>query len=393
MTHFINQNGTLMPMPSGMIEDSLPLGTYSAGLDPNRGYFLSKIDDIKTGYKIYGNVTNRSKRILNTFMDRPNSTGVLLVGNKGTGKTMLAKLVSETARNSLGVSTIVVNSALSGEGFNKFITSITQPCIVIFDEFEKVYDVDQQSELLTLFDGVYPSKKLFILTSNDRYEVSNYLIDRPGRIFYNFEYGKIPLAEVSEYLQDNLADKSKVQEVSYMCSMVNGLSYDILKAICEDVNRYPNEQLDETFSALNISAGGEWSTYNVIKGTGPWADAIGKGSRVSPLSSMFNIKNFIKDYPFPKNADVTTMTIGPHHITSFSPDVVTYEKDGYTLTLERAEEKTKSFVGAATAFMKGDTQVATLRNYRSDVIVDDYDEDDEYTPEIYEDAQEAKTGW
>ncbi|HRZ82907.1 MAG TPA: hypothetical protein P5069_10620, partial [Candidatus Hydrogenedentes bacterium] len=45
------------------------------------------------------------------------------------------------------------------EAFNTFMQAIEQPLVVLFDEFEKVYDDQEQQALLTLLDGVYPSNK------------------------------------------------------------------------------------------------------------------------------------------------------------------------------------------------------------------------------------------
>jgi hypothetical protein len=47
----------------------------------------------------------------------------------------------------MGVSTIVMNEPWSGERFNAFIQSIRQPCIMLFDEFEKVYRQSTTAEV------------------------------------------------------------------------------------------------------------------------------------------------------------------------------------------------------------------------------------------------------
>ena len=63
---------------------------------------------------------------------------VLLAGEKGSGKTLLTKYISmEVAKQ--GIPTIVINQALHGERFNTFIQAIEQPCVILFDEFEKIY--------------------------------------------------------------------------------------------------------------------------------------------------------------------------------------------------------------------------------------------------------------
>ena len=47
------------------------------------------------------------------------------------------------------VPTIVINAPWKGDKFNTFIQAIEQPCAILFDEFEKVYDRDDQEKILT----------------------------------------------------------------------------------------------------------------------------------------------------------------------------------------------------------------------------------------------------
>jgi hypothetical protein len=77
-----------------------------------------------------------------------------------------------------GVPTIVINAPWCGDKFNTLIQSIQQPCIVMFDEFEKVYSSEEQEAMLTLLDGIYSSKKLFLLTSNDKWRVDSHMRNR-----------------------------------------------------------------------------------------------------------------------------------------------------------------------------------------------------------------------
>ena len=172
MTFFV-QTGTIFRAAedgSFLMHDRLPAGTYTVVQDLS-GYYFKQIEDFGKIGKIYGNTINRVDRFLNTFHSRPSSTGILLSGEKGSGKTLLAKLIAQKALEE-GIPTVVINQPFCGEDFNLFMQSITQPLVVLFDEFEKVYDEQAQEQLLTLLDGVYPSKKLFVLTANNRYNIN-----------------------------------------------------------------------------------------------------------------------------------------------------------------------------------------------------------------------------
>jgi len=193
------------------LHERLPTQTYTVGMTPMGEYYLQVIDPFDIQGKIYGNVHEQADRILKTFSSRSGSTGVLLAGEKGSGKTFLTKYISIQAAQQLDVPTIVINQPLAGERFNAFLQSIQQPTVFLFDEFEKVYSDkiphgksrrDQieynpnyvegstinQDSLLTLLDGTYSSKTLFLLTSNDKYKVSSHMRNRPGRIFYVLDF-------------------------------------------------------------------------------------------------------------------------------------------------------------------------------------------------------------
>ena len=108
-----------------------------------RGMLREQIDGFEIKGKVYGDTIRNTKRVLNTFGDRPATTGVMLAGEKGSGKSLLAKMISvEGAKD--GIPTIVINAPWVGDKFNAFMQMIEQPCMVLFDEFEKVYDSDDQ---------------------------------------------------------------------------------------------------------------------------------------------------------------------------------------------------------------------------------------------------------
>lgn len=239
MSFYLKSNNMLWPTEEGTydLRNKLPVGTYTVGMDPEKGWFLKPINDFQVTGKIYGNVEERADRILNTFNDRPNSTGVLLTGEKGSGKTMLAKMMSQKAAEQ-GISTLVINTAFCGDTFNTFIQSIDEPCVIIFDEFEKVFDDDDQEATLTLLDGVYPSKKLFLLTVNDRNHVSTHMCNRPGRIFYSIDYKGLDTSFIEEYCNDRLDAKEHIPQIIRVTSFFDSFNFDMLKALVEEMNRY-----------------------------------------------------------------------------------------------------------------------------------------------------------
>ena len=101
------------------LHEILPVGTYAVNYDKcSSQYYLETINDFQLKGKVYGNVVRSSSRILNTFLDRHRSTGVLLVGEKGSGKTLLAQYISIVAAKEKEIPTIVINKPWHGDQFN-----------------------------------------------------------------------------------------------------------------------------------------------------------------------------------------------------------------------------------------------------------------------------------
>ena len=251
MSYFIRNGNTfrVADKDSIDIQDSLPVGNYTIKQDNFGNMFLEMIEAFTPLKRVYGDTLKNAERILNTFMDREASTGVLLTGEKGSGKTLLAKSLSIKGAEA-GIPTIVINSPWHGESFNTLIQDISQPCIILFDEFEKVYDEDEQNSMLTLLDGVYPSKKLFVLTCNDKWRINQHMRNRPGRIFYSLDFKGLEVEFIEEYCNDNLKQKQHIEKIVQIASLFDQFNFDMLKALVEDMNRY-GETPQEALRMLN----------------------------------------------------------------------------------------------------------------------------------------------
>jgi hypothetical protein len=174
----------------------------------------------------------------------------------------LAKRISMLAAEAR-IPTIVINQPWCGEAFNAFIQMIQQPVVVIFDEFEKVYSGDgKQESLLTLLDGVYPSKKLFIFTCNDKWRLDTNMQNRPGRIFYMLDYRGLNEKFILEYCEDNLKIKEHIPMVCATARVFRAFNFDMLKALVEEMNRYgetPAQALKFLNARADFDTGGNFS--------------------------------------------------------------------------------------------------------------------------------------
>lgn len=243
--------------------EKLPPNNYVVRVDPQTGqFYLQMVESFTHPTKMYGHNMQWAQRIKNTFLDRPFATGAIFSGEKGSGKTLLARTISIEAARENEIPTIIINQNHAGDKFYAFLASITQPCIILFDEFEKVYDArkNEQDAILTLLDGTFPSKKLFILTCNDRFGINTNMMNRPGRLFYAMEFHGLEKAFIEEYLADNLVNKKYIPNVLRMISLFSDFNFDMLKALIEEMNRY-NETASEALNMLNVSPANDYMYY------------------------------------------------------------------------------------------------------------------------------------
>lgn len=109
--------------------------------------------------------------MLRRYESSEKNFGVILGGKKGTGKSMLARLVSEKLIEK-GIPTIIIKE--DSDGITDFINSIEQPVLILMDEFEKIFikndeypEDDTQVKFLNVFDGISNLKHFYMITIND----------------------------------------------------------------------------------------------------------------------------------------------------------------------------------------------------------------------------------
>jgi hypothetical protein len=356
MTYFLRNGSTFRPSDEANLDlhTSLPPGNYIIKEDQFGNMFFETVDSFTFNTKRYGDNPRNCERVLSTFLSREASTGVMLTGEKGSGKSLLAKTISIEAAKE-GIPTLIINAPWHGDKFNKFIQDIEQPCIVLFDEFEKVYDSDQQESILTLLDGVFPSKKLFLLTCNDKWRVDQHMRNRPGRIFYMIDFKGLSTEFIIEYCNDNLINKQYIDKICNIASLFNQFNFDMLKALVEEMNRY-NEAPEEALKILNVKAefddGNRFtvdlSVANKIIDTKKLEEREWKGNPLQQpvkLEYMFTDKDKDGD-EFEDWATVKFSAVDLQKIDPTSGKFVFVNKEGAKLVLARVKEKTYNYYDA-----------------------------------------------
>ncbi len=245
----------------------LPPKVYDVNVSQTSGWYLTDIggvEEYKITEKIYGNHQQKVDKIFRGFSTIENrGMGVIFSGDKGLGKSLSMRLLILKALNN-NLPVILVNHYIAG--IADFLESIEQEAVVCFDEFDKTFGLvrynrmssdnredrsDPMVEMLTLFDGLGKTKKLYVITCNNIRSLNEYLLNRPGRMHYHIRF-ECPRGEaVKEYLVDKcgkeqMAEISKVVKFSYRVP----LNYDCLRAIAFELNL--GASFEDSLSDLNI---------------------------------------------------------------------------------------------------------------------------------------------
>ncbi|WQZ49365.1 hypothetical protein Z3_49 [Bacillus phage Z3] len=220
--------------------DQLPAATYKVDLHPMQGFSLEKIDNFESKeQKIYGSHAEKIEKVLRSYDKFERSLGLILSGNKGMGKSMFVQLIAE-AVVARGIPVIMVTKAYPG--IADFIEEINQEVLVVFDEFEKMFNprndkAESQDNLLGLFDGTSQKKRMYAITVNDLYKVNEFMLSRPGRFHYHIRFDYPTASEIEIYLRDKI-DPKYYGQIKHVVSFANRvkLNYDSLRAIAFELN-------------------------------------------------------------------------------------------------------------------------------------------------------------
>lgn len=193
-------------------------------------------------------------RVINSFnKSKDGTTGVMLSGLKGSGKTITAKMIA--LKSNLPI--ILIDKSFRPSFLSKLFNKLaeTNACI-LFDEVDKLGEDYDDDYLLKILDGANTcGKKLVLCTCNKSDDISEYLKDRCSRIRYWKEFDEMSPSLIQKILEDKLDDKDEVKSLTdYIVSNFGVVSFDNVVSFADEVNEYPNETYEELFRDMNLSS-------------------------------------------------------------------------------------------------------------------------------------------
>lgn len=254
---FIKIGENIVAKPKGADYDLIPGKVYD--LSWNRwedSPIFKENGELNLPKKVYSTKADDifKKRIINYFNKaNTNTTGVMLAGTKGTGKTVMAKVLAKES----GLPIIVVNSEYPEGRLIKFFKSFNTPVCVLFDEVEKNFKTEY---MLDFLDGVEKTaQKLVIMTCNDLSRVSQYMQDRCSRIRYLRRYSPDENAAFLPMLADDFNIKNKEEVVEFCKNNIELLSMDNIVSFMSEVKMLEDEDisLQQIIDIMNISTKGK----------------------------------------------------------------------------------------------------------------------------------------
>jgi len=202
--------------------------------------------------------TNEDKRFINKVLNYYNkseegTTGVMLSGLKGSGKTITAKNIAIQS----GLPIILIDKGFRPSLLIKLFNRLTDVDVCfVFDEIDKLGEDYDDDYLLKILDGANTSgKKLILCTCNDTEDVSEYLIDRCSRIRYWREFDELSTSMIQTILEDRLNDKKEVKSLTdFIIENFKVISFDNIASFVDEVNEYPKTTYEELFEDMNLSS-------------------------------------------------------------------------------------------------------------------------------------------
>ena len=260
-TEFIKIGDRVVAKPKGADYDLIPGKVYDLSYDRwNEESILKENGELNLPAKIYSTTKDNmfKKRVISYFNNAfTSTTGVMLAGTKGTGKTVMAKILAKDCNLPI----IVVDPEYPTSRLTKYFKTFETPVCILFDEVDKSFRTDL---MLDFLDGLQKTtKKLVVMTCNDLNKVSEYLQDRCSRIRYLRKYTPEDNLAFLDILIKDMGIKDVETVATYCKENIKLLSMDNIVSFLNEVKLLEEEltnneiTLDDVIEIMNIATKNE----------------------------------------------------------------------------------------------------------------------------------------
>lgn len=200
--------------------------------------------------KLYGDIERYANILWNDFAKPGGRASALLVGKAGTGKTMFCKYISNIAIEK-GVNVFILEGKNHGKEVIEYLSMINN-AIVFIDEFGKQFSVyGEQDKLLSMLTDS-ERKRMFLFTENYMDNINEFILNRPGRIKYNFEFDILKNETISEYCKDNNISENIEKGLIELNTNKPSFCFDHMIAICETAKELGVDDVGAVIEVLNV---------------------------------------------------------------------------------------------------------------------------------------------
>lgn len=261
MSEFVKSGNIIVPKPEGLDFDLKNGQIYR--LKTERSFygkktFLEQDGTIEIPENIYKSKDEKFfiERSIKYYNESgANTTGLMLYGEQGCGKTMFAKVIAKE----MNLPIIIIDPTFPTRDLIDFFTKFKTPVTILFDELDKHCDPNEDNwdtkQMLEFLDGVQTTcKKLVIFTCNKDEIVNEFLKNRCGRIRYYKHFTKLSKDSIQDIVNTELKDcKDKIDEtVEAIMTLVDLPSYDNVISICKEVKDWPDYVVADLLTDLNV---------------------------------------------------------------------------------------------------------------------------------------------
>ena len=203
-----------------------------------------------TPEKLYGDMGKHAEYFWNAYTRTDQSMGVLLTGASGSGKTVLTSVIANLGiMNKMPV--VLVSEIQADINLIRYIDGLRN-VIVLLDEFGKVFNMNLQDKALTMLSSGGSDKKLFLITENNTRDVSNLILNRPGRVRYHIDYIRLDEKVFNEYCNDFDIEPEFYNELESKYKTSPIFSFDHLSALVTEHQHNRKASFDELLEVLNL---------------------------------------------------------------------------------------------------------------------------------------------